>query len=136
MAVTLALDANRYADLCRGNARAVEIVEAADAIWLPFVVLGELLAGFAAESQGPRNEAVLRRFLLKPGVGILYADEQTTYHYASVYRQLRKQGTPIPTNDMWIAALVLQHSLSLYDRDRHFDALPQLLRVDATTGTS
>jgi tRNA(fMet)-specific endonuclease VapC len=136
VAVTLALDTHRYADLCRGNARAVEIVEAADAIWLPFVVVGELRAGFAAGSQGPRNEAVLRRFLLKPGVGILYPDEQTTYHYASVYRQLRKQGTPIPTNDMWIAALVLQHSLFLYDRDRHFDALPQLLRVDATTGTS
>jgi tRNA(fMet)-specific endonuclease VapC len=136
VAVTLALDTNRYADLCRGNARAVEIVESADAIWLPSVVVGELRAGFAAGSQGPRNEAVLRRFLLKPGVGILYADEQTTYHYASVYRQLRKQGTPIPTNDIWIAALVLQHSLSLYDRDRHFDALPQLLRVDATTGTS
>jgi len=136
VAVTLALDTHRYADLCCGDARAVEIVEAADAIWLPFVVVGELRAGFAAGSQGPRNEAVLRRFLLKPGVGILYADEQTTYHYASVYRQLRKQGTPIPTNDMWIAALVLQHSLSLYDRDRHFDALPQVLRVDATTGTS
>ena len=130
MAVTLALDTNRYADLCRGDARAVETVEVADVIWLPFVVVGELRAGFAAGSQGPRNEAVLRRFLLKPGVGILYADEQTTYHYASVYRQLRKQGTPIPTNDMWIAALVLQHSLYLYDRDRHFDALPQILRVD------
>ena len=136
MAVTLALDTNRYTDLCRGNTRAVEIVEAADAIWLPFVVVGELRAGFAASSQGARNEAVLRRFLLKPGIGILYADEQTTYHYASVYRQLRKQGTPIPTNDMWIAALVLQHSLSLYDRDRHFDALPQLPRVDATIGSS
>ena len=131
MAVRLALDTNRYADLCRGNPRVVEMVEAADAIWLPFVVVGELRAGFAAGSQGPRNEAVLRRFLLKPGIGILYADEQTTYHYASVYRQLRKQGTPIPTNDMWIAALVLQHSLFLYERDRHFDALPQLLRVDA-----
>ena len=70
MAVKLALDTNRYADLCRGNARATEIVEAADAIWLPFVVVGELRAGFAAGSQGPRNEAVLRRFLLKPGVGI------------------------------------------------------------------
>jgi predicted nucleic acid-binding protein len=94
VAVRLALETNRYADLCRGNARAVEIVEAADAIWLPFAVVGELRAGFAAGSQGPRNEAAPRRFLLKPGVGILYADEQTTYHYASVYRQLRKQGTP------------------------------------------
>ncbi len=125
----LALDTHRYADLCRGNPRVVEIVEVADAVWLPFIVLGELRAGFAVGSQGPRNEAVLRRFLLKPGVSVLYPDEQTTYHYATLYRQLRKQGTPIPTNDMWIAALVLQHSLTLCDRDRHFDALPQLTRV-------
>ena len=125
----LALDTNRYTDLCRGDAQVIETVEAADAVWLPFIVIGELRAGFAVGREGPRNEAVLRRFLLKPGVRILYADEQTTYHYATVYRQLRKQGTPIPTNDMWIAALVLQHSLTLYDRDRHFDALLQLTRA-------
>jgi len=127
--VRLALDTNRYTDLCRGNARVVEAVGTADEVWLPFIVVGELRAGFAVGSQGPRNEAVLRRFLLKPGVGVLYADEQTTHHYATVYRQLRKQGTPIPTNDMWIAALVLQHSLSLCDRDAHFDALAQITRV-------
>lgn len=125
----LALDTNRYTDLCRGDAQVVETVETADAVWLPFIVIGELRAGFAVGREGPRNEAVLRRFLLKPGVRILYADEQTTYHYATVYRQLRKQGTPIPTNDMWIAALMLQHSLTLYDRDHHFDALPQLTRA-------
>ena len=68
-------------------------------------------------------------FLMKPGVGILYADEQTTQAYANVYRQLQKQGTPIPTNDMWIAALVLQHSLVLCARDVHFDALAQIVRV-------
>jgi len=127
--VRLALDTNRYTDLCRGLADVVEIVEAADEVRLPFVVLGELRAGFAVGSQGPRNEAILRRFLLKPGIDVLYADEQTTHHYANVYRQLRKQGTPMPTNDMWIAALVLQHSLVLYDRDAHFDALPQLTRA-------
>jgi len=125
----LALDTNRYTDLCRGDSQVVETVEAADEISLPFIVVGELRAGFAVGREGPRNEAVLRRFLLKPGVRVLYADEQTTYHYATVYRQLRTQGTPIPTNDMWIAALVLQHSLTLYDRDRHFDALPQLTRL-------
>ena len=125
----LALDTNRYTDLCRGDASIVETVELADEVWLPFVVLGELRAGFAVGSQGPRNEAVLRRFLLKPSVGVLYADDQTIHHYATVYRQLRKQGTPIPTNDMWIAALVLQHSLVLLARDTHFDALPQLTRV-------
>lgn len=125
----LALDTNRYTDLCRGQTEVVETIERAMEVWLPFIVVGELRAGFAVGNQGPRNEAVLRRLLLKPGVDILYADEQTTHHYAAVYRQLRKQGTPIPTNDMWIAALVLQHSLALYDRDAHFDALPQLTRV-------
>jgi tRNA(fMet)-specific endonuclease VapC len=125
----LALDTNRYTDLCRGDSFVVETVEHAEEVWLPFIVVGELRAGFAAGSQGPRNEAVLRRFLMEPRVGILYADDQTTHHYASVYRQLRKQGTPIPTNDMWIASLVLQHSLALFARDTHFDALAQLARV-------
>lgn len=125
----LALDTNRYTDLCRGEPSVIKTVERADEVWLPFIVVGELRAGFAAGTQGPRNEAVLRRFLLKPGVGILYAGEQTTHHYANLYRQLRKQGTPIPTNDMWIAALVLEHSLVLCARDAHFDALAQLPRI-------
>jgi len=127
--VKLALDTNRYTDLCRGDVSVVEMVELADEVWLPFIVLGELRAGFAVGSQGPRNEAVLRRFLLKSGVSVLYADEQTTHHYSAIYRQLRKQGTPIPTNDMWIAALALQHSLVLFARDTHFDVLPPLPRV-------
>ena len=125
----LALDTKRYTDLCRGDVSVVEMVELADEVWLPFIVLGELRAGFAVGNQGPRNEAVLRRFLLKSAVSVLYADEQTTHHYAAIYRQLRKQGTPIPTNDMWIAALALQHSLVLFARDTHFDVLPQLPRV-------
>jgi tRNA(fMet)-specific endonuclease VapC len=129
VAVKLALDTNRYTDLCRGDVGVVQTVELADQVWLPFIVLGELRAGFVVGNQGPRNEAVLRRLLMRPGVGVLYADEQTTHHYASIFRQLRKQGTPIPTNGMWIAALVLQHSLVLCARDVHFDALPQLPRV-------
>jgi tRNA(fMet)-specific endonuclease VapC len=125
----LALDTNRYTDLCRGVSSVIEAVETAEEVWLPFIVVGELRAGFAVGGQGARNEAVLRRFLIKPGVGILYAGEQTTHHYANVYRQLRKQGTPIPTNDLWIAALVLEHSLVLCARDAHFEALPQLTRL-------
>src|ERR1700756_2418425 len=127
--VRLALDSNRYTDLCRGDQAVIEVIELADEVWLPFIVVGELRAGFAVGTQGTRNEAVLRRFLLKPGVTVLYADDQTTHHYASIYRQLRGQGTPIPTNDMWIASLVVQHSLVLFARDVHFDALPQLTRV-------
>ena len=125
----IAVDTNRYTDFSRGEASIVRTLELADEVWLPFVVLGELRAGFAFGAHGPQNESFLRRFLLKSGVGVLSPDEQTTHHYAAIYRQLRKQGTPIPTNDMWIAALVLQHSLSLCARDAHFDALPQLTRV-------
>ena len=125
----LALDTNRYTDLCKGVDETVELLSTADEVLLPFVVVAELRAGFAFGKRSADNERVLRRFLLKDGVSILYADDQTTHHYAAAYRQLRVQGTPIPTNDLWIAALVLQHNLSLHDRDRHFDHLPQILRV-------
>ena len=125
----VALDTNRYVDLCKGVAGTMALLEEAEAILLPFVVLGELRAGFAHGRREAENERVLRRFLLKNGVRVLFADDQTTPHYASVFHQLRKQGTPIPTNDMWLAALVLQHNLALHARDKHFDRLPQLVRV-------
>lgn len=125
----VALDTKRYTDFCRGDLAVVEALETAEAVFLPFVVLGELRAGFGVGRQGPRNEGVLRQFLLRPGVETLYADDQTTHHYGMLFRQLRTQGTPIPTNDLWIAALVQQHSLVLCARDRHFDRLPQLARL-------
>jgi tRNA(fMet)-specific endonuclease VapC len=129
VAVRLALDTNRYTDLIQGEPHVAETIASADEVWLPFIVVAELRAGFSLGSKGAQNEAALRRFLLKPGVEVLYADDQTTHHYAGVYRQLRKQGTPVPTNDMWIAALVLQHSLTLCARDAHFDLLPQIPRI-------
>jgi tRNA(fMet)-specific endonuclease VapC len=125
----IALDTNRYVDLCRGVDETVELLEEAEEICLPFVVLGELRAGFAHGRRQAEDERVLRRLLLKEGVRVLFADDQTTHHYASVFRQLRKQGTPIPTNDMWIAALVLQHNLALHARDKHFDHLPQVVLI-------
>ena len=124
----VALDANGYVGFCRGEPVTVDLLEKADSIHLPFVVLAQLRAGFAVGRRGAENERVLGLFLSKPGVDVLYPDDQTTHQYASVYRQLRRQGTPIPTNDVWIAALVLQHGLTLHARDRHFDHLPQLMR--------
>jgi tRNA(fMet)-specific endonuclease VapC len=125
----LGLDTNRYVDLCKGVEGTVRLVSTAEAVFLPFVVVAELRAGFALGKRMAENERVLRRFLLKDGVAVLYPDDQTSHHYAAAYRQLRHQGTPIPTNDLWIAALVLQHNLRLHDRDRHFDNLPQIVRV-------
>ena len=125
----VALDTNRYVDLCRGIAETVALLEAADVVVMPFVVLAELRAGFTHGRRQVENERILRRFLMKEGVAVMFADDQTTHHYASLYRQLRKQGTPIPTNDLWLAALVLQHNLARHARDKHFDHLPQLVRV-------
>ena len=125
----LALDTNRYVDLCRGVPEVITALETAAAVYLPFVVGGERRAGFSVGSKGPTNERTLRRFLMRSGVEVLLADEQTTHHYAALYRQLRVQRTPIPSNDLWIAALVLQHDLALYARDQHFDHLPQLVRI-------
>ena len=122
----LALDTNRYTDFCRGDEGVVRRLEEAEMIFVPFVVVGELRAGFAVGSKGRENERVLQRFLRRPGIETLYAGETTTRFYADLFRQLRQQDTPIPTNDLWIAALVVEHGLTLYSRDPHFRKLPQL----------
>ena len=125
----IALDTSGYTDFFRELPPTLTLLEEAEAIFLPFIVVGELRGGFARGSRQAENERSLLRFMLERGVSVLFADDQTTHHYAAIFRQLRNQGTPIPTNDMWIAALVLQHNLALHARDRHFDHLPQIVRV-------
>ena len=105
---------------------AVHVIRQAADIMIPFIVLGELRAGFACGTRSYTNEQMLTRFLNSPRVKQLFADEDTTHQYARLFRQLRQQGTPIPTNDLWIAALALQHELLLFTRDTHFNHLPQL----------
>lgn len=125
----IAIDTNRYVDSAKGLPDAVDRVRRADEILVPFVVVGELRAGFAAGVRSLQNEAALVRFLDSRRVDLVFADEETTHHYARLFYQLRRQGTPIPTNDLWIAALVVQHQVHLYARDTHFDHLPQIPRV-------
>ena len=122
----LALDTNRYRDLADGITAVVETLELAEAIVVPFVVVAELRAGFAVGKRGRENERLLRRFLERPGISVVFATDATIREYAQLYRQLRAQGTPIPTNDLWIASLVLEHEVALFSRDSHFRHLPQL----------
>jgi tRNA(fMet)-specific endonuclease VapC len=129
VAVRIAIDTNRYVDFARGLPEAVNRLRAADRIFMPLIVLGELRAGFLGGSRAPENEANLVRFLNSPRVEVLLADEETTHHYARLFHQLRRQGTPIPTNDVWIAALVTQHQLYLFARDDHFNHVPQIPRL-------
>ena len=129
MGMRIALDTNRYVDFTRGVPEAVEPLRRAERIYLPMIVLAELRAGFACGTRALENERNLVRFLNRPRVEVLAPDEETSQHHARLYRQLRVQGTPIPTNDLWIAALVVQHDLLLLARDAHFDHLPQLPRL-------
>jgi len=123
------IDTNRYTDFCKNDNEAVLLVQKSFKIYIPLIVLGELRAGFACGSRGSENERSLIRFLNSPRVKIMAADEDTTHQYARLYRQLRTAGTPIPTNDLWIASLACQHDLPVFTRDVHFSKLPQLVLV-------
>ena len=120
------IDTNRYTDLARNDAQAVAKFLDADEIFVPFVVLAELRSGFRNGTLSAKNELGLVKFLSNPKVRCVSPDEQTTHFYADVYALLRSQGTPIPTNDIWIAAIAIQHSLPLYTRDHHFNKISQL----------
>src|SRR4051812_19452121 len=106
-----AIDTNRYVDAAKNLPDATAVIRTATKILLPFVVLAEMRSGFLGGSQRTSNEQALNRFLNQPLVEVLYADEQTTHHWARLALQLRRQGTPIPHNDTWIAALCVQHNL-------------------------
>lgn len=125
----VALDTNRYVDFAKGVPEAVERISKSKRVFVPVVTLAELRAGFSCGTKCAENERRLIEFVDSARVEILHIDEGTTHHYASLFRQLRRQGTPIPTNDIWMAALVIQNGLRLYARDAHFDHLPQLPRV-------
>lgn len=126
--MNVALDTDAYSDFMRGEPGRVQIVRSARKIHLPLIVLAELRAGFAAGNQQSTNAASLQRFLASPRVSVLLPDEQTCHHYAQLYLHLRQKAVAVPTNDLWIAALVLQHNLVLCTSDAHFQHLPQLVR--------
>jgi len=122
----VALDTNAVTRFLRGEPTCVQVVQTASQLAIPLFVLAELRTGFAAGNRQSSNEANLQRLLNAPRVEVLLPDERTASHYAQLFVQLRQQGTPIPTDDLWIAALVLQHDLILCTADGHFQHLAQL----------
>ena len=124
----VALDTNRLTDLFRGDAALAERLGLCDEVWIPLVVLAEIKAGFLGGTERHRNEILLRKLLSKTTVGVLLPDRETAEHYARLFVQLKRAGTPVPDNDLWIAALALQHDLLLITRDKHFKNIPQLPR--------
>jgi tRNA(fMet)-specific endonuclease VapC len=127
--LTVVLDTNTYRAFMDGHDEAVAIVKGADQLLMPVPVLAELRYGFSKGTRGRQNEAVLDKFLDSKRVEVLVCDEQTSFFYAQLKMQLARQGTPIPINDVWIAALTLQYGGLLYTLDRDFDHIPQLGRT-------
>ena len=107
--------------------KSLGVIRHAPLIGINSIVLGELLAGFAVGSREATNVEELKRFMGTPRVKLFPVDDVTASHYAGVYRELRRIGHPIPTNDMWIAATALQHQLGVLSYDGHFRAVKGLV---------
>lgn len=122
----IAIDTNRMSDFFRGEESIKLLLRLPKQIYIPYIVVAELRAGFLCGKKSLENERALVRFFASPRVEILYPNEDTTHHYARLFHQLRTQGTPIPMNALWIVALCVQHDLPLISRDRHFVNVPQL----------
>ena len=124
----LILDTNALSACAEEDASLMEILAGAQELALPVIVIGEFRYGIAQS----RHSARYQRWLdgLIADCSVLGVEEQTTHYYAAINLDLRKAGKPIPTNDLWIAALCRQHKLPLLSRDRHFDAVSGIRRMD------
>jgi predicted nucleic acid-binding protein len=121
------LDTSAYSAFMRGHEGVVDCLQRADEIALTTIVLGELLAGFRRGGRSAANRAELARFRASSRVITLTLDEETALRYAEILTFLRQAGTPIPTNDLWIAASAMQHGLHVVTTDSHFAKVPQVM---------
>lgn len=122
----IVLDTNAYVAFKRGDGDVLAVLRRAERLWLPVVVLGELLAGFAAGNREAANREALAAFLDSPRVATLPVTDLTADHYALVFAELRRKGRPIPSNDLWIAAGTLEQGAALLTLDAHFAAVDGL----------
>lgn len=128
----VAIDTNRLSDLFQGDLELAKWLGTCEEVWVPLPALAELKVGFLGGSKRSQIEATLSALMAKPTVRLLAPTRATADHYARLFVQLKNAGTPVPINDLWIAALCLESDLSLVTRDWHFERIPQLLRADAT----
>jgi tRNA(fMet)-specific endonuclease VapC len=125
--VKLLLDTSAYSALVRGDQTILDLLSRAVEVSLPVVAIGELLSGFYGGSRRAENIAKLELFLGKPSVTVSHLTAETAIRYAEVDHFLRTKGKPIPRNDVWIAAIALEHGLPLVALDKHFREIPMLL---------
>ncbi len=120
------LDTVAYSHFKRGEQSVTEILDAADWIGVPVIVIGELCAGFAKRTKLRRNMEELAEFLALPVVETLPVDRRIAELFGEIVDNLRRQGTPIPVNDIWIAATCARAGATLITWDAHFRSIPRI----------
>jgi len=121
------LDTNGLSAVAEGEAALEPILRRADQIAIPVIVLAEYRYGISQSRRRMHYERWLAEYL--PKFRVLDVDELTAICYSAVRTELKRAGTLIPSNDVWLAALCRQHSLPLISRDRHFDAVSGITRL-------
>ena len=125
----LMLDTTAVSGFFRGHERIRESIASADELFLNPVIIGELLAGFGMGGRERKNREAFKQFVSSPRMRVIDMDAETSERYAAIYAHLRKAGTPIPTNDLWIAASTMQYGLKLLTLDRHYLKVPQVITI-------
>jgi tRNA(fMet)-specific endonuclease VapC len=124
--VKLLLDTSAYSGFRRGDPSVVEKISGSDSVLISPVMLGELMYGFRKGAKFEQNMRMLRRFLDHEAVEVAPLGEVTADRYSRIVMQLKKDGSPIPINDVWIAAQAMEHGAELLTSDRHFDRVAGL----------
>ena len=122
------IDTNIYSLAMKGDAGVINALRKMDVIGFSAISIGELFSGFKGGNRESENKEELNLFLDSPRVVVHPVDEGTAEFYASILNNLRRAGTPIPTNDIWIAAIAFQHGYQLFSKDNHFTLIPGLTR--------
>ncbi len=128
----LCIDTNIYTALKRGNQEVIDLLEKADEVIIPAIVLGELYAGFNLGNHKKKNLLELYNFLKIPGIYVAEIDDGVAERYGNIIQILKSQGTPIPTNDIWIAATSMENNTKLLSCDKHFNNIPGSMLLTLT----
>ena len=120
------LDTSAYSAFMRNHGGIIERIQRAVLICMTPVVLGDLHSGFLRGSRLEENRRLLAEFLASARVETLVIDEETSLRYAEILDSLRQAGTPIPTNDVWLAASAMQHGLWVLTTDAHYEKIAQI----------
>ncbi len=120
------LDTSAYSHFKRGDPQVVDLIDRADWIGMPVIVLGELAVGFRLGSRREANQSELDRFVANPAVDVLPVTEDVVSLYADIVLDLKKAGTPLPANDIWIAAVAARHGVTVLTYDDHFRSITRI----------